>query len=106
MSHSIGFPYNIVQYFSASCMALFFFLSGYTYSDYRTAKDNLTRRTCKIGKAYFFYSICLYFMTVVSKAVLHSGITNNYLLTAASGILYSTYSLYPRAVEPNITCLQ
>lgn len=57
----------------------------------------------KMGKAYFFYSACLYIMTVVSKIVLHSGLTKDYLLTAAGGILYSTHSLYyPRTVEPNI----
>lgn len=104
MSHSIGFPYNTGYYFTASYMALFFVLSGYTYKDGRTVKGNIVRRTVKIGKAYFFYSACLYIMTVASKIVLHSGLTKDYLLTAASGILYSTHSLYyPRTVEPNIS---
>lgn len=104
MSHGVGFPYNIGYYFTASYMALFFFLSGYTYKDSRTVKDNIVRRLSKIGKAYFFYSACLFIMTVASKVVLHSGLTNDYLLTAASGIIYSTHSLYyPRTVEPNIS---
>lgn len=104
MSHSIGFPYNTGYYFTASYMALFFVLSGYTYKDGRTVKGNIVRRTVKMGKAYFFYSACLYIMTVASKIVLHSGLTKDYLLTAASGILYSTHSLYyPRTVEPNIS---
>lgn len=103
ISHSVGFLFNAGYYFTASYMSLFFFLSGYTYSDNRTVKDNLIRRTAKIGKAYFFYSICLLIMTVISKAVLHSGLSKEYLLTAISGIFYSTYSLYPRIVEPNIT---
>lgn len=104
MSHSVGFPYNTGYYFTASYMALFFVLSGYTYKDSRTVKDNIVRRTLKMGKAYFFYSACLFFMTVVSKVALHSGLTKDYLLTAASGILYSTHSLYyPRTVEPNIS---
>ena len=104
MSHSIGFPYNTEYYFTASYMALFFFLSGYTYKDRRIVKDNIVRRSSKIGKAYFFYSACLFIMTIASKVVLHSGLTKDYLLTAASGILYSTHSLYyPRTVEPNIS---
>ena len=104
MSHSVGFPYNTGYYFTASYMALFFFLSGYTYKDSRTVKDNIVRRSSKMGKAYFFYSACLFIMTVASKVVLHSGLTKDYLLTAASGIIYSTHSLYyPRTVEPNIS---
>lgn len=71
MSHGVGFPYNIGYYFTASYMALFFFLSGYTYKDSRTVKDNIVRRLSKIGKAYFFYSACLFIMTVASKVVLH-----------------------------------
>lgn len=103
MSHSIGFPYNTGYYFAASYMALFFVLSGYTYKDRRSIKGNIVRRAAKLGKAYFFYSVCLYIMTVTSKIVLHSELTKDYLLTAASGILYSTYSLYyPRTVEPNV----
>ena len=104
MSHSIGFPYNTGYYFTASYMALFFVLSGYTYKDDRTVKNNIARRILKMGKAYFFYSACLYIMTVASKIVLHSGLTKDYLLTSVSGILYSTHSLYyPRTVEPNIS---
>lgn len=104
MSHSIGFPYNTGYYFTASYMALFFVLSGYTYKDGRTVKGNIVRRTVKMGKAYFFYSACLYIITVASKIVLHSRLTKDYLLTAASGILYSTHSLYyPRTVDPNIS---
>lgn len=104
MSHSIGFPYNAGYYFTASYMALFFALSGYTYKDGRTVKSNIVRRTVKMGKAYFFYSVCLFIMTVASKVALHGGLTKDYLLTAASGILYSTHSLYyPRTVEPNIS---
>ena len=104
MSHGIGFPFDTGYYFCASFIALFFFLSGYTYKDSRTVKDNIVRRSSKMGKAYFFYSACLFIMTVASKVVLHSGLTRDYLLTAASGILYSTHSLYyPRTVEPNIS---
>lgn len=104
MSHSIGFPFGTGYYFCASFMALFFVLSGYTYKDDRTVKNNIARRILKMGKAYFFYSACLYIMTVASKIVLHSGLTKDYLLTSVSGILYSTHSLYyPRTVEPNIS---
>ena len=53
MSHGVGFPYNTGYYFTASYMALFFFLSGYTYKDSKTVKDNIVRRLSKIGKAYF-----------------------------------------------------
>ena len=45
MSHSVGFLFNAGYYFTALFMSLFFFLSGYTYSDNRTVKDNLIQRT-------------------------------------------------------------
>lgn len=102
-SHSIGFPFGMGYYFTASYMALFFVISGYVYNGGKTAKVLSLNRTIRIGKAYFFYNGCLYLLTVASKMVLNSNITKNYLLTAAGGILYSAHSLYyPRTIEPNI----
>lgn len=104
MSHSIGFPFSTGYYLTASYMALFFVLSGYTYKAGRRIVENIKRRTVKIGRAYFFYSVCLYIMSIVSKVLLHSAVTKEYLLIAWGGVFYSTNTLYyPRTVEPNIS---
>lgn len=103
LSHGIGFPLNTGYFFTASYMALFFCLSGYTYNDKRIVGESIIRRTLKIGRAYFFYSVCLFGLTIVARIALHNGITSDYVLTALEGILYSSYSLYfPRTVEPNL----
>lgn len=103
LSHGIGFPLDTGYFFTASYMALFFILSGYTYNNRRTVGESIIRRTSKIGRSYFFYSGCLFGLTIASRIVLHNGITRDYVLTALGGILYSTNSLYfPRTVEPNI----
>lgn len=103
LSHGIAFPFDTGYFFTASYMALFFTLSGYTYNNKRTLDESIIRRISKIGSSYFFYSSCLFGLTIVSRIVLHNGITREYVLTALGGILYSTNSLYfPRTVEPNI----
>lgn len=104
MSHSIGFPFDTGYFFTASYMALFFALSGYTYKLDRKMSDSVKLRTIRIIKAYFFYNTCLYILSVASKIVLHDTITKAYLMTAAEGVLYSTNTLYyPRTIEPNIS---
>lgn len=104
MSHGIGFPFNTGYFFTASYMALFFALSGYTYKLGRRTSDSIKRRTIRISSAYFFYNICLYILSVASKLVLHDTITKKYLVIAAEGVFYSTNTFYyPRTIEPNIS---
>ena len=103
LSHGVGFPFDTGYFFTASYMALFFTLSGYTYNNKRTLDESIIRRISKIGRSYFFYSGCLFGLTIASRIVLHNDITRDYVLMALGGILYSTNSLYfPRTVEPNI----
>lgn len=103
-AHGCGFPGNTGYFFTASFMQMFFFLSGYTYKNERTVKENIRHRFKAIGIPYFVYNIILLILSFAAYQVLHKEVSKDFWMIAIGGILYSSNHLYyPDSITPNIS---
>lgn len=82
LSHGCGFPFGVGYFFTASYMALFFCLSGFTYKTGKSVGQNIKNRWKQIGGVYLLYSMVLFVLSLSAKAVLHDEISGGYVSNA------------------------
>lgn len=91
VSHSCGFPFGTGKYFTAFYIEIFFILSGLTYKNRRTVKENVLRRVKGILVPYFVYNIIIVVINIILGTIGNIKV----LVETIVGILYSRYCYYP-----------
>jgi len=91
MSHSCGFPVAS-KFFLAGFVAIFFFLSGYTYTPRGSFGESINKKAKSLLIPYFFYGILAIFAIALFTYV-KGGDWIGYGKNESLGLLYSRYSM-------------